>query len=127
MAARGLDIPLVDLVVQFDPPVDPKVFAHRVGRTARAGMGGRAVVFLCGRPETLDPADNQKQEEDEEWGGVEVEEEKPLQVDASRKGEGDDENTPIEKVASWGREGEYVRKSNIHQAHLAHSIQGLTL
>ena len=30
-------------------------------------MGGRAVVFLCGRPETLDLADSQKQEEDEEW------------------------------------------------------------
>lgn len=47
MAARGLDLPDVDVVVQFDPPVDPKAFSHRAGRTARAGRKGRAYVLLC--------------------------------------------------------------------------------
>jgi ATP-dependent RNA helicase DDX55/SPB4 len=46
VAARGLDIPAVDLVVQVDPPSDPKVFLHRCGRAGRAGRKGLSVVFL---------------------------------------------------------------------------------
>jgi ATP-dependent RNA helicase DDX55/SPB4 len=49
VAARGLDLPHVDVVIQFDPPSDPKAFSHRCGRTARAGKSGRAYVFLVGR------------------------------------------------------------------------------
>ncbi|TQV95075.1 DEAD/DEAH box helicase (Sbp4) [Cordyceps javanica] len=46
LAARGLDIPQVDLVVQVDAPSDPKVFIHRCGRAGRAGRKGLAVVML---------------------------------------------------------------------------------
>ena len=49
VAARGLDLPHVDVVIQFDPPADPKAFSHRCGRTARAGRSGQAWVLLVGR------------------------------------------------------------------------------
>ncbi|KAK9283118.1 hypothetical protein L1049_011349 [Liquidambar formosana] len=51
VAARGLDIPGVDCIVQFDPPQDPNVFIHRVGRTARMGRQGSAIVFLLPKEE----------------------------------------------------------------------------
>ena len=52
VAARGLDIPKVDWIVQYDPPDDPKEYIHRVGRTAR-GEGGIGHALLVLRPEEL--------------------------------------------------------------------------
>nr|KAI8742262.1 ATP-dependent RNA helicase DDX18-like [Biomphalaria glabrata] len=47
VAARGLDIPQVDWIVQYDPPDDPREYIHRVGRTARGeGSKGNALLFL---------------------------------------------------------------------------------
>lgn len=46
VAARGLDIPEVDLVIQIDPPTDPDVFLHRCGRTGRANKVGHAITML---------------------------------------------------------------------------------
>jgi len=49
VAARGLDIDGIGLVINFDPPADPEVYVHRIGRTGRAGREGRSLLLLTPR------------------------------------------------------------------------------
>jgi ATP-dependent RNA helicase DDX31/DBP7 len=51
VAARGLDMN-VQWIVQFDPPSDPRAYIHRIGRTARIGQEGNAVVFVSPEEKT---------------------------------------------------------------------------
>ena len=46
IAARGLDIDEIRLVVNYDIPGDPDTYVHRIGRTGRAGASGRAITFV---------------------------------------------------------------------------------
>lgn len=46
VAARGLDLPNVDLVIEYDPAFSSDDHTHRIGRTARLGRDGRALIFL---------------------------------------------------------------------------------
>jgi ATP-dependent RNA helicase DbpA len=50
VAARGIDLDKLDLVVNFDLPTQPEIYVHRIGRTGRAGRVGLA-VSLCARAE----------------------------------------------------------------------------
>ena len=45
IAARGIDVTGIELVVNYDLPDDPEIYVHRIGRTGRAGKEGRAVSF----------------------------------------------------------------------------------
>ncbi len=47
VAARGLDVNALDLVINYDVPMDPESYVHRIGRTARAGASGKAITLAC--------------------------------------------------------------------------------
>lgn len=51
ISSRGLDVPAVDLVIEYDPAFAVPDHVHRIGRTARAGRSGKAVLFLMPGPE----------------------------------------------------------------------------
>ncbi|MCH2146399.1 MAG: DEAD/DEAH box helicase [Phycisphaerales bacterium] len=46
LAARGIDVDGVTHVINYDVPEDPEIYVHRIGRTARAGRGGEALMFV---------------------------------------------------------------------------------
>jgi ATP-dependent RNA helicase DeaD len=49
VAARGIDVDDVEVVINYDLPYDPEDYVHRIGRTGRAGRSGRAISFVAGR------------------------------------------------------------------------------
>ena len=46
IAARGIDVPAVGHVINYDIPEDPLIYFHRIGRTARAGATGKAISLV---------------------------------------------------------------------------------
>lgn len=52
VAARGLDIPELSHIFQYEPPEDPEAYIHRAGRTGRAGATGEAVSLVAGQEQT---------------------------------------------------------------------------
>ncbi|KAL3128973.1 putative RNA SFII helicase Spb4p [Cryptosporidium hominis] len=46
LTARGIDIPDIEWIIQFDAPQDPSYYIHRIGRTARAGKLGKSIIML---------------------------------------------------------------------------------
>ncbi|MEM7404712.1 MAG: DEAD/DEAH box helicase [Pseudomonadota bacterium] len=53
VAARGLDVERIGLVVNFEMPFDVESYVHRIGRTGRAGRSGKAIAFASGRDRGL--------------------------------------------------------------------------
>ncbi len=53
VAARGLDVDRISLVVNFDIPYDAQTYVHRIGRTGRAGRSGTAILFVSPRERHL--------------------------------------------------------------------------
>jgi len=53
VAARGIDIPEISHVFQYEPPEDPEAYIHRAGRTGRAGASGEAITLVAG-PELVE-------------------------------------------------------------------------
>lgn len=49
VAARGIDVDDVELVINFDIPIDDEYYVHRIGRTGRAGRKGKAITFVNGK------------------------------------------------------------------------------
>ncbi len=66
VAARGIDVENLDLVVNFELPAQPEIYVHRVGRTGRAGRKGRAVSFHSSR-------ESSKIQAIEGYAGVQIE------------------------------------------------------
>jgi ATP-independent RNA helicase DbpA len=52
VASRGLDIPQIELVINYDLPHDPEIYTHRIGRTGRAGATGTAVSLYTPRQQS---------------------------------------------------------------------------
>jgi ATP-dependent RNA helicase DeaD len=51
VAARGIDVNDIDAVINYDIPMDPEYYVHRIGRTGRAGKTGKSFTFITGRNE----------------------------------------------------------------------------
>ena len=47
LASRGIDIPQLPIVINYELPRSPKDYIHRIGRTGRAGISGRAISLIC--------------------------------------------------------------------------------
>jgi len=64
VAARGLDIQDLELVINYDLPLSPEIYTHRIGRTARAGKSGLAISFFMPKEDELFSAISDLQAED---------------------------------------------------------------
>ncbi|MCQ2078629.1 MAG: DEAD/DEAH box helicase [archaeon] len=79
VASRGLDVSDVDLVVNFDLPIEPETYLHRIGRTGRAGKAGVSISIVNPRDRKL--VRMCEEEADTEMERITVEELEPIEVE----------------------------------------------
>ena len=113
VGARGLDFENVGATVQVDPPSDPETYVHRVGRAARLGADGEAVIFLAPRETEYAQV---LSELGVKFGAASV----PAMLDVLETGLGDDEanglkNTRISPDAARARR-KYESDPHLHPA-----------
>lgn len=108
VAARGIDVPLLDNVINYDFPPSPKLFVHRVGRVARAGRPGRAFSLVCPDelPYLLDL---------QLFLGKELVSATAAATTTTTAGTLGSKGTPINATAAWGASSNTVCFGNIPQ------------
>lgn len=93
IVARGIDVQGVSYVLNFDVPMTPEAYTHRIGRTGRSELAGKALTFIT-------PADKRWVKATQKMLGREIRRQKEKGFDSGY----DERNAPIEKVAgAFGR------------------------
>lgn len=118
--ARGVDIPRVDWVIQYDPPLSGSVFVHRCGRTARMGNEGSALVFLM--PNELSYAKFLTLNQSIKLDPIEVPKNVEDHTDTIRRLEADSESIYIEAMRSFVS---YIQSYRKHECSLLFRIEEL--
>ena len=123
VAARGLDVDRISLVVNHDLPTDPESYVHRIGRTGRAGRSGEAISFVTrGQLRLMRAIENQTRQKAEEMSVPGTDE-----VNARRRGRFAERITAALEGQDDGGDGIEVFRTVIDEYVAAHDVDPLAL
>src|SRR5215204_2399754 len=103
IAARGIDVDDVQVVVNYDLPYDPEDYVHRIGRTGRKGKSGRAISFASGR-EVFQIRNIER------YTNMRIQRGKPPTVSEVEEAR---ENVFLDKIRATLKSGEYKRQDHL--------------
>ncbi|MFC5060981.1 DEAD/DEAH box helicase [Actinomycetospora atypica] len=123
VAARGLDVERITLVVNHDLPTDPESYVHRIGRTGRAGRSGDAISFVTrGQLRLMRAIENQTRQKAEEMSVPGTDE-----VNARRRGRFAERITAALEGQDDGGDGIEVFRTVIDEYVAEHDVDPLAL